>query len=182
MTVVVIIGVLATIAVVGYRRYITSSHMAEATQMVGDIRAAQERRKQETGSYADISVNVGHQWSYPAANQNPGEFVTAWGAKCSAKACNAGADWANLTVRPSEPVLFGYSTSAGGGGTSTPLSRGVSITIAGKGVDFVAMNWGAINTPWYVVGAYDDWNGNGIYATVIGDSFNNILMTDNEGE
>jgi hypothetical protein len=32
------------------------------------------------------------------------------------------------------------------------------------------------------VGAYLDSDGNGIYSTVVGDSFNNVLLTDNEGE
>jgi prepilin-type N-terminal cleavage/methylation domain-containing protein len=181
MAVVVIIGVLSVIAVVGYRRYVTSSRMAEATQIVGDIRAAQERRKQETGSYANISNAISPASAYPAAN--PGEFATAWGAKCSSTACVANTDWTLLPVRPNGPVVFGYTTLAGSGGTSTPASAGVTVVMGGTTVNWVSVNGGvAITNPWYVVGAFDDWNHNGVYATVIGDSFTNQLMTANEGE
>jgi prepilin-type N-terminal cleavage/methylation domain-containing protein len=42
MIVVVIVGVLAMLAVVGFRKLVQSSHVSEATNMVQNIRVAQE--------------------------------------------------------------------------------------------------------------------------------------------
>ncbi len=52
MTVVVIVGILATLAVLGYRKIVTSSHVTEATSMVSNIRVAQEAYHSETQTYA----------------------------------------------------------------------------------------------------------------------------------
>jgi type IV pilus assembly protein PilA len=183
MAVVVIIGITAAIAVVGWRRYIRSSHMAEATQLVGDIRAAQERHKQETGSYVDISVDISPTNGYPeGTNPATGVVAVQWGLPCS-KVCKSGQDWANLPVHPDQPVLFGYSTVAGSGGSVTPTNHGANVQIGGTAVDWVGINGGQpISGPWYVAGAYLDYDHNGIYATVLGDSFSNTILQDNEGE
>ncbi len=52
MIVVAIVGILATLAVVGYRKLIQSSHVSEATGMVQNIRVAQEGYHSETQQYA----------------------------------------------------------------------------------------------------------------------------------
>ena len=88
MIVVVIIGVLASLAIVGYRKLITSSHVSEATNMVQNIRVAQEGYHAETQQYANISKSVTGPF-YPSIS--PVEtLVTAWGAPCAV--CAAGMD------------------------------------------------------------------------------------------
>jgi len=58
MIVVVIIGVLATLAVLGYRQIIQASHVSEATNMVQNIRVAQEAYHSETQQYASVSASI----------------------------------------------------------------------------------------------------------------------------
>ena len=107
VTVVLIIGILATVAVVGYRRFLSSARMSEATNLIGDIRRSQEEHKAEAGTYANISSSPTSY--YPAAT--PGAFYSEWGGPCSN--CSFGASsWELLHIRPSGPVIFGYSTTA----------------------------------------------------------------------
>src|SRR5256885_1383646 len=54
MIVVAIVGILAVLAVVGYRKLILSPKLTEANGMIGAIRIAQEDFKVERGIYADI--------------------------------------------------------------------------------------------------------------------------------
>src|SRR5690606_23219095 len=64
--VVVIVGVLATLAFVGYRRYRATARMAEATRMTTGIRVAQEAYKSERGLYANVSGQLENL--YPATS------------------------------------------------------------------------------------------------------------------
>src|ERR1700722_12347421 len=79
MIVVIIIGVLAALAVVGYRKLVTSSHVTEATGMVQNIRVAQESYHSETQQYANISGGLLN--FYPAFPQY--QVITAWGGACA---------------------------------------------------------------------------------------------------
>src|SRR5678809_1305540 len=63
--VVTIIGILAMLAVAGYRRLVTSSHTTEATEMVNAIKVAQESYHAETGQYANVSAGLGLGSLYP---------------------------------------------------------------------------------------------------------------------
>src|SRR5476651_1562313 len=89
MITVAIVGVLAVVAVIAYRKKVASSKLTEATHMIENIRASQEAYKAEMGSYADISNGLATPNLYPAAT--PGKFTTAWGAACAV--CKTGMDW-----------------------------------------------------------------------------------------
>src|SRR6187455_784174 len=54
--VVAMVGILATLATVGYRRYLSSAKTGEATAMIGSIKSAQEAFKSETFRYLDVSL------------------------------------------------------------------------------------------------------------------------------
>ena len=58
MIVVAIVGILATLAVVGYRKLVQTSHVSEATGMVQNIRVAQEGYHSETQQYANVSSSL----------------------------------------------------------------------------------------------------------------------------
>jgi type IV pilus assembly protein PilA len=159
--VVTIVGVLAVLAVVGYRKLTLSAKVTEAKTMVSAIRIAQEDYKVERGVYA----NIGTGWC-----PGTGMFVGKVGWD---PACNGGAaTWATLPVHVDGPVQFGYATVA--------PPAGVPATIGW--VNTAAAN---LAKPWYVIMAQADLNGDGaggIQTEVVGSSFDNNLYSRQEGE
>jgi type IV pilus assembly protein PilA len=170
MIVVVIVGILATLAVVGYRKLVSSSHMSEAQGMVQAIREAQESYRAETLQYANISSSITSY--YPAAT--PGRFVTAWGQQCIGQ-CNTGMDWSMLPLHVDAPVLFGYATVAGPANSSP---NPASVSVGGQTVVFPA----PAPVDWFVIAAEADTDGNGVFCHVYGSSFTNQVFVDQEGE
>ena len=75
MITVAIIGILAMLAVIGYRRWIRTSYLTEAQGMVGNIRSAEEAFVAENSGYLDVSGSIGTGTTYPL--QNPGSSTTA---------------------------------------------------------------------------------------------------------
>src|SRR6516164_655381 len=67
MTVVVMVGILATLAVYGVRKYILSAKSGEAVSMMTSIKAAEEAFKDETFVYLDVSTNFQPANWYPTA-------------------------------------------------------------------------------------------------------------------
>ena len=175
---VVIIGVLATLAIVSFSRWFGKSHMAEATEMVNEIRRAQEQYKTEVQHYADISKGFqpGANQLYP--NPSPGTFKTQWGAKCTW--CTV--DWTVITARSHDPVMYGYATQAGTASCDPVSCKGINFTQNGQPVSLDALAGGKVTGPWYAAFAVGDTNGNGIYSRVMGSSFTNQIWIDQEGE
>src|SRR5579884_3265977 len=103
MVVVVIIGVLAVLAIVAYRKWVQSSRMAEANDMLANIRTAEESFRAENGGYLSVSKSLGPGDLYPAAT--PGAFKTAWGGACG----TCVASWSSLAVQPAGALYFGYA-------------------------------------------------------------------------
>ena len=172
MVVVIIVGILATLAVVGYRKLVQSSHVSEATNMVQSIRVAQEAYHGETQQYADISTSL-TSW-YPATGD--GKHVTAWGGACSN--CVTGQSWTVLPVHVDGPVLFGYATKAGPA-ASNPAAMPSDIS---SKIDL--SNVTPSPTEWYEVTAMCDLDGDGAAPNtyVATTSWSNQLFTFNEGQ
>jgi type IV pilus assembly protein PilA len=173
MIVVAIIGVLASLAIVGYRRLVTASHISEATNMVSNIRAAQEGYHSETLQYAGISQSIVNGPFYPS-NTPTGKTVTAWGAACTG--CVPGMDWSLLPLHIDGPVMFGYATTAGPANTA-PADANVSVN--GQLMTFPSPS----PVDWFIVSATCDLDGNGganthVYTT----SWMNQTFVDNEGQ
>jgi type IV pilus assembly protein PilA len=165
MVVVVIVGVLATLAVVGYRKIVQSSHVSEATGMIQNIRVAQEAYKSETQLYANISTDNGLCPQPPAYG-----VQTGWNGACGPGPVY----WSALPLHVDGPVLFGYATRAG---TSTDTPPTVSYDGAS-----VAMPAG-VNTDWYVAWAAADLDNVSTTVTlVVGASWSNQLSVVNEGQ
>jgi type IV pilus assembly protein PilA len=195
--VVVIVGILAIVAVVGYRRLITASHSSEATHMINAVRVAQEAYKSETGAYADISTALGYVTSagpqnaasmYP--NTNVGSFKTGWGAACgnctcTTSPCAAGtARWDTLPVHTDGAVMYGYTTVGGPSGALTTYSGNTapsSITLMGRTGTYT-VTFVAPQADWYMVSAVGDPDGNGLYSSYTGTSFSNDIFDSNDGE
>jgi type IV pilus assembly protein PilA len=177
MVVVVIVGILATLAVVGYRKLVQSSHLSEATNMVQSIRVAQEAYHSETQQYADISNDLSSSW-YPDPSGNPngtpdGKHVIAWGGACP----NCAQPWSVLPVHVDGPVMFGYATKAGPAGSSPAA---LPPDISGK---FNLASVTPSPTEWYMVTAMCDLDANGSpYTYVVTTSWLNQVFTFNDGQ
>lgn len=175
--VVAIIGILAMLATVGYRRMVTSSYITEATRMVNAIRIAQETVKAETGSY----VNLGMEKMCP---QNVSSTVAddagkKWGWD---PACNSGSGvWSLLPVQTDGPVRYGYGTVA-----NTTLGQALPTGAIGfwdGKINDAAVSWGAAAPQtWFIAAARGDMNGDGVASQVVGSSMTNEVWIDHEGE
>jgi type IV pilus assembly protein PilA len=169
MIVVVIVGVLALIAIIGYRRWMHSTYVTEAFEMVTNIRAGEEAFRSENGGYLDVSTGLGPGYDYPAAT--PGKFKTAWGGNCTP--CQTTTSWQALNIQPSGPLGFGYSVRNDIGLAGTPPT---------PSVNGVALATGAMTAPWYFIEADGDYDGNGTFTNVYGMSGTNRLFEQDEGE
>jgi len=173
MTVVVIIGVLALLAIVGYRRWVRTSYMAEAQDMLQNIRAAEESFKSEAGTYLNVSGTLDLNYTYPAPK--PGAFKSQWGGTCTT--CLG--SWSQLAVEPKGPVAYGYAVVTDNSGTSSPT--GSTVTNATLKMSNQP-NYSALTAPWFVVEALGDINGDGIYTRLTSASATNQVVIDGEGE
>lgn len=171
MIVVVIVGVLALLATLAYRRWVHTASVAEAQEMVANIRSAEESFRVENGGYLGVSTGLGPGNDYPAAT--PGRFRTAWGAACGV--CVSAGAWSALNIQPSAPVAFGYALLANNG--AAPPASVSNATANGKALFPTAMT-----APWYFVEADGDTDGNGVFTRVYGMSASNQIFIDNEGE
>jgi type IV pilus assembly protein PilA len=161
MVVVAIIGVLATVAIVGLRRYVLSSKIGEATAMVQSIRVAQEAYKGSNGSYLNVSgsLNTYHPQSTPGENKR-----SFW----STSPNELERRWRLLNPTLPGPVMFSYSVVAGpaGGTMPTPNLPGAV----------------AFDTPadeWYVIQAQGDPDGNGAMAVCASSSISDEVVCKN---
>lgn len=158
--VVAIVGILAVLALVGYRRYMLHSKMTEAKAVIGAIKIAQEDYRAERGIYA----NLGTEWCPAAAGK--GDRKVGWHPDCSGGA----AKWQTLAVHVSGGVHFQYRTAAGTTAYNNPLGVGwVTGTVT--------------QTPWYVVHAKCDLDSAGGAETeLFTTSQGNEIFSRNDGE
>jgi type IV pilus assembly protein PilA len=163
MAVVIIVGILAVVGLVGYRRFITSARTSEAIYMVGSIRSAQESYRAETLQYLPVSTSIA-TW-YP--NTNPVKSKSAWLNPSHADFAN----WRQLGVTSDGPVAYGYATVAGAAGTAPP-----ALNLKEQ------PGFGTPAEPWYVIQAAADLDANGTWSYVVGSSFTGEIYVENEGE
>jgi type IV pilus assembly protein PilA len=152
--VVVIIGILAVLAVVGYRKLITDSHTTEATQMIQAIRVAQESYHSEVQLYADISPDLGANSMFPRAPTQGVQYKTQWGGTCASGQCkNTTPQWKDLPVHADGSVMFGYATTAGLAGGAPTIT---SFAFDGQTLTFP----GTSTNDWYMIAAHGFPDGN----------------------
>jgi len=166
MIVVAIVGILAVLAVVGYRRMIVNSHTSEATHLVSAIRVAQEAYHAETQTYASPSSGLAPPALYPIAT--PTNSKTGWGGACGW--CGGAQTWQALPVHSDGAVMYGYATMGG---------PAPNVTVVAPACNATAMLTLPVTSPtdWYVVTAFGDTDANGKYSCVIGDSWTNDIFT-----
>jgi prepilin-type N-terminal cleavage/methylation domain-containing protein len=168
MIVVILVGILALVAGVAYRRWVRHSYMGEAQDMLANIRMAEEAFRSENGGYLGTATSLAVL--YPATT--PTEAVkTQWGA-------NPGA-WATLNVMPSAPVWFGYSVIASPPGQATPAGP-AEIIVNGQSANYAAL----AGQPWFIAEAQCDLDNDVTTppTTVYASSGSNRLLIANEGQ
>jgi type IV pilus assembly protein PilA len=165
LIVVAMVGVMAALALVGYRRYVHAAQGGEAKAVIMAIRGGQETYKAEMLQYLNVSTSI--TTYYP--NQTPDDSRYAWVQPTHPDAAN----WTLLSVQPDGPVRFGYACVAGIGGAMTVPS------------DFVAkptMLTLPAGVPWYVIQAKNDHNANSVYAMFASSSVSSEIISENESE
>jgi type IV pilus assembly protein PilA len=165
LIVVAMIGIMAALAILGYRRYLNAAHSSEAKAVISMIKNGEESYKAEMLQYLQASSTI-TGW-YPNGNLNgkPSAWVNA-----------SHGDWPNwrmLNVNPDGPVRFGYVCRAG-----------VGTTVEAPNVFATAPSIPALpsGTPWYMVQAKTDNDGNGKYAVFASTSLSGEIMVENEQE
>ena len=163
MIVVVIMGVLATLAIVSVRSYITKSRSVEARSVIGSIAAAQRRFRSENMLYLNVSTNI--TTYYPTAS--PNATVYEWHRASG----NNFANWELLAPDVKQPVQFGYATVAGLPGATLP-AIGVPQSTA----------WPTPVEPWYIIQAIGDLDADGVQTVLAASSFGPNIAEVNAGE
>ena len=171
MTVVVMVGVLATLAVYGVRKYILSAKSGEAVSMMTTIKSAEEAFKDETFVYMDVSSNFQPTSWYPTAT--PGKSKIQWGGTPQTLADK----WRTLGVRPSGPVQFAYAVVATAPGGAVPTLPTVVKTNSDFNLPTTATEW------MYVAAGRADLGGrDGVYTVVMSHSLSTEIYVENDGE
>jgi type IV pilus assembly protein PilA len=167
MIVIVIIGILATVASVSVKKYIASSKTSEAIHMIGAIKAAQETYKDETFTYLNVSPGLDSASDFYPSNPSPGQKKMNFAGSGTGQA-----GWEALGVREDAPVLFVYACTAGAAGTKP----------TGTGSDITVTNWPSASStrPWYVVKARGDLDGDGVNTVFITGSFAGEIFSAND--
>jgi prepilin-type N-terminal cleavage/methylation domain-containing protein len=164
MIVVVIIGILAAISVVGYRKYVARARLSEATAMLAEFAAKEQLYFLDNGQY--IEAHNSGSSAYPSVNEAAGEFwpqspasgnPTFDSARTPAPVAPLPTSWRSLGIRPRWNQLFcTYMVNAGA--PSTPANP---VTIPGTVGPTL---WASPpNVPWFYamavcnLGGVHDW-------------------------
>jgi prepilin-type N-terminal cleavage/methylation domain-containing protein len=168
MVVVAILGVLASVAVVAFRKYALRARVSEAYGMLGMIRMRQESYRSEFSQYCDVSSashngtegSISSTWPSSAPGPTPTDWYTSLPA-----------EWTQLGVRPSGSVYFRYDTVAG--------NPGVSPSVLGSD-----LNYGASpnQDAWWAAHAYGDLDGDSNKSTFEATSLNSGIWVRQETE
>lgn len=133
MAVIAIVGILSTIAIVGYKRYVDAAKVGEAVHVAQSIRAAEESFRSETMTYLDVST------TYHPRNTGFSSAKVDW-----LKATDDLPKWKTLGVQTDGPVRFGYKVNAG------PAGSAITTTVDMPGGKLPS---GTQAGPWYVIQA-----------------------------
>jgi type IV pilus assembly protein PilA len=156
MMVVAIIGILATVGVVGYKKVIAQSKTAEAHQMIGAIKVAHEAWRAEVGVYKPMANQL-----FASGNVVPSDSSGTYLKKYKWDPSNP--TWGPLNVQAGGFLTFGYSTVTGKAGDAAPVCNGFCGGMDFSGIKTTCMDLG----PWFVVGARADLDGLATYGTYL---------------
>jgi len=164
MAVVAITGILAAIGTLLVRTHFRNAKTTEALSTIEAIRAAEESRRAETGTYQNCSAATGTPW-YPAA---PDGTVRVWKNSTHQDWVNG---WQQLSVNRTDGTRFGFLVRAGNPGNALPTPVTAS-----------KPTWPTPTDPWYVIQAAGDQDKDSTYTLVVASSFNGEIYVENDGE
>jgi prepilin-type N-terminal cleavage/methylation domain-containing protein len=159
MVVVAIMGVLATLATYGVRKYVLEAKRGEAVGMLTQIRGAEEAYRDEKFEY--LGRQEFDQW---VPTDDPGGTKNGWG---SGAPNDMGDKFAQLGVVPNGAVEYSYSVVAGniGDGMPTmPMPLPAALPAA--------------TGPFYIALGMADLNNDGKYTYATAFSANNTIQLD----
>jgi type II secretory pathway pseudopilin PulG len=141
MIVVVIMGVLASVAVVAYGVYVRRARTAEAAGLLSNMKASQESYRSEFGMYCDVAD--------PEPDAIPTRYGAVWGA---------GGTWQQLGFRPDTPVVtFQLNTVAGAPTEAVPAT----VLGAGPGMTGTPTEGNFTDDHWFIAFALGDQDQDG---------------------
>jgi prepilin-type N-terminal cleavage/methylation domain-containing protein len=164
MIVVVIAGVLVTLAIFGVRRYLYAAKSSEAINMIGSIKSAQEAYRDETFTYLNVTGEIDNY--YPQSPIEHKREKKKWGVDGPGLA-----NWRTLGVTTDQFVQFGYACVAGAAGDGPPDVKTNQ-----------EIKWPTPNGVWYVVKAIGDQDGDGDPSIYVSSSFSSEIYFENESE
>jgi type IV pilus assembly protein PilA len=164
MVVVAMIGVLGTVAMVGYRKYLKSAAAAEVKTVVQGIRIAEEAYRAETLQYRSCSASL-TDW-YPGA---PDDRKRAWDNNKSGEPAHD--CFMELNVHTDGPVRFGYSVVAGIAPQPDAIPN-VSYCNGWAGAHATVVG------PWFVVQAAGDQDADGVLSLFASSSLSGELCVE----
>jgi prepilin-type N-terminal cleavage/methylation domain-containing protein len=156
---IVIVGVLASLATVGYRKYMDGARMSEALATIQAIRVSEETVRRETGRYLNASVSN----TYYPMNANFGNGRVPWDSPAHSDYNN----WRILEVAVDGPMRFGYKVNAGrpGAPITTPIQLSPAPQLPAPPTD-----------EWYLIQAKGDPNEDGKPTHLLAASFSTELL------
>lgn len=167
MAVVVIMGILATIGLTSFIGQMRQARTGEVRATIAAIAAAQERFRAENLQYFNVSSSLTSY--YPTTT--PGERTYNFTGFSSG---NNADRWNRLRPQVPVPVRFGYACVAGlPTGNS---SYGPTLALSGS------VTWPVAVSPWYVIQAIGDQDGDGVQAVAVATSFSNVISWEHEDE
>ena len=169
MVVVVIIGVLASVATYGVTKYLRSAKSTEAFDMINMLKAAEESYRDERMVYLDVSAgSLGN--SHPRTTPS-GNTKYSWEGDGDNAA--VAQNFKRLGVSASGPVHFVYAAVAGTAGSSFP-----SLPTAKQDFNFP----GTATAPYYVILGKADLDGDSVFQYALSHSLTTEVYIEGEGE
>ena len=140
MIVVVILGILAAIATVGYKRYVARARLSEATAMLAELSAKEQLYYMETGGF--VPARASDNLTQPSADESATEFIPTNLTDATFESARTPhaipvpypAAWRRIGLRPRWKELYcSYLVNAGGptvtGGPSQAPPSGIGSTL-----------------------------------------------------
>jgi prepilin-type N-terminal cleavage/methylation domain-containing protein len=138
MIVVVILGILAALASVGYKRYVGRARLSEAHAMLAELSAKEQLYFMDTGAYVPARAAASNPLVQPSPDEDAAAFLpialTAADFE-SARTAHAISTmptaWSRIGLKPQWPALYcSYLVNAGGAGQDPPAGIGAHLWAA----------------------------------------------------